>query len=79
MLSTLKPSKFCQTYETMDGPIEVCRENYNVNKWEEEGFDIPLNPKELCESRCATNLDHAELLMNKQILLEDCVKKCHNL
>jgi hypothetical protein len=79
VLSTLKPSKFCQTYETMDGPIEVCRENYNVNKWEEEGFDIPLNPKELCESRCATNLDHAELLMNKQILLEDCVKKCHNL
>ncbi len=80
VLAVIKPSnKFCQTYQTMDGPIEVCRENY-VNKWtDKEAFDIPMSPTQLCETRCATNLDHAQLLMNKHMLLEDCIKKCHNL
>jgi hypothetical protein len=79
VLAAINPSKFCQTYQTMDGPIEVCRENY-VNKWnDKEAFDIPMSPTQLCETRCATNLDHAQLLMNKHMLLEDCIKKCHNL
>ena len=81
VLSVIKPSKkFCQTYQTMDGPIEVCKENFEINKWnDKEEFDIPMSPTQLCETRCATNLDHAQLLMNKQMLLEDCIKKCHNL
>ena len=43
-----------------------------------ENFDIPMKPTSLCEARCATDYDHAQLLQHG-ILAESCIMKCHNL
>lgn len=66
-----KPAKNCKTMMTRDGTIvEICASH--------ENFDIPLDPKALCESRCQTNFDHAQL-QAKGILVENCIRQCNNL
>ena len=70
MLSS-KPSKMCRTLVTDTGAvIEICASH--------EDFDIPKEPKELCESRCQTNFDHAQL-QARGTLVENCIKQCNNL
>jgi len=51
---------------------------YILNYKDSEQFDIPMKPTALCEARCATDYDHAQLLQHG-ILAESCMMKCHNL
>ncbi len=45
--------QICKSFTTKSGHIvEICSS--------QEYFDIPLSPKEMCESRCQTNFDHAQ-------------------
>jgi len=70
-MMTSRPTKTCRTLITSTGAvIEICASH--------EDFDIPKEPKELCESRCQTNFDHAQL-QAKGILVENCIRDCNNI
>ena len=57
----------CGFFRTPMGLANVC-----VRR---EDFNIPMEPTSLCETRCQTNLDHAQLL-GRGILAKNCVMKC---
>uniref|UniRef100_A0A6C0HDX0 Uncharacterized protein n=1 Tax=viral metagenome TaxID=1070528 RepID=A0A6C0HDX0_9ZZZZ len=61
----------CAAVPTKFGLTKVCVTS-------RENFDIPMKPTALCEARCATDYDHAQLLQ-RGILAESCIMKCHNL
>jgi len=61
----------CRVMKTKYGLAKVCVTS-------RERFDIPMKPTSLCEARCATDYDHAQLLQHG-ILAESCIMKCHNL
>jgi hypothetical protein len=61
----------CKNMQTKFGLTKVCVTS-------RENFDIPMKPTSLCEARCATDYDHAQLLQHG-ILAESCIMKCHNL
>ena len=61
----------CKNMQTKFGLSKVCVTS-------RENFDIPMKPTSLCEARCATDYDHAQLLQ-QGILAESCIMKCHNI
>ena len=61
----------CADMQTKFGLTKVCVTS-------RENFDIPMKPTALCEARCATDYDHAQLLQHG-ILAESCIMKCNNL
>lgn len=60
----------CGFFRTPMGLANVC-----VRR---EGFNIPMEPTALCEARCETDLDHAQLL-EKGILAKSCIMKCEQI
>jgi hypothetical protein len=67
LLNMNNETKQCGFVDTAQGLVKVC-----VTK---ENFNIPKQPTALCEARCETNFDHAQLLENG-ILAKGCILKC---
>jgi hypothetical protein len=67
LLSMKNETKQCGIVSTPEGLVKVC-----VIK---EEFDIPKQPTALCEARCQTDFDHAQLLQHG-ILAKSCIMKC---
>ena len=60
----------CGLFRTPMGIANVCVQR--------EDFNIPMKPTALCEARCETDLDHAELL-EKGILAKSCIMNCNQI
>lgn len=60
----------CGFFRYPMGIVNVCVQR--------EDFNIPMQPTALCEARCETDLDHAQLL-EKGILAKSCVMKCNQI
>ena len=67
LLNMKSEKKQCGFVSTPQGLVKVC-----VIK---EEFNIPKQPTALCEARCETNFDHAQLLEHG-VLAKGCILKC---
>ncbi len=50
--------------------------NADLNTWANTR-PIPLNPEQLCETRCVTNLENARIL-GAGMSTEECIMKCYS-
>lgn len=67
LLAALMMNVRCKTIRRGGRVYHVCSH---------EGFDIPLDSRSMCESRCQTNFDHAQL-QARGMLASDCIRQCN--